>query len=112
MKNALKGLWRMFLYFWYPAVMICLGAESVANGFHDRKWAFVIIGVLFTLIGLINFYEESEKLRKEEDKDTKSEPMRDLTDKEADIYDKWLLSESTDTGETLIATFKQEEPNE
>lgn len=45
-------------------------------------------------------------------KDTTSEPMlRDLTEKEADIYDKWVLSESTDTGETLVTTFKQEEPN-
>ncbi|MBO7366751.1 MAG: hypothetical protein J6U28_08665 [Bacteroidales bacterium] len=45
-------------------------------------------------------------------KDTTSEPMlRDLTEKEADIYDKWILSEATDTGETLTTTFKQEEPN-
>lgn len=47
--------------------------------------------------------------------DTTSEPMlRDLTEKEADIYDKWILSESIKTGETLetlTTTFKQEEPN-
>ncbi len=44
-------------------------------------------------------------------KETASEPMRDLTEKEADIYDKWILSEAVDTGETLITEFKQEEPN-
>lgn len=47
--------------------------------------------------------------------DTTSEPMlRDLTEKEADIYDKWILSESIRTGETLetlTTTFKQEEHN-
>lgn len=46
------------------------------------------------------------------EEDTTSEPMlRDLTEKEADIYDKWILSEATDTGETLVTTFKQEKPN-
>lgn len=103
MKNAIKGLWRQVLHFWYPAIVICWGTEGYATGLSKGTWISMILGVVMTLCGLILFYNESEKLRKKEkDEDTKSEqPTRDLTEKEADIYDKWILSEATDTGETL-----------
>lgn len=113
MKDAIKELWRQVLHFWYPAIVICWGTEDYVTGLSKGKWISMILGVGMIICGLILFYNESEKLRKEEkDEDAKSEqPTRDLTEEEADIYDKWILSESTDTGETLTTTFKQEEHN-
>ena len=66
MKNAIKGFWKRFLHFWYPAIIICWGVEDYISGVDNHQWTSMVLGVLGTLLGLIIFYEESEKLREEE----------------------------------------------
>lgn len=71
MKNELKGLWRRFLHFWCPAIVICWGTTAYVTGHDKGQWIPVALGVLITLFGLMLFHYESEKLREEEkDEDT------------------------------------------
>lgn len=66
MKNAIKGLWKRFLHFWYPAIVICWGTEGYVTGLSKGKWVSMALGAGMTLLGLMMFYNESEKLRLEE----------------------------------------------
>lgn len=66
MKNAVKRCWRMFLHFWYPAIVLCWGTECYTTGHNKGQWIWMALGFLLTLCGLMTFYDESEKLQKEE----------------------------------------------
>ena len=68
MKEGLKSLWRRIKHFWYPAVILCQGAEAYTNSITEKKPISMILGVVLMLCGLISFYEESVKLQKEEEK--------------------------------------------
>lgn len=46
--------------------------------------------------------DDYEKVLKEDDAERAKHRTRDLTDKEADIYDQWLCSEAEETGLNLL----------
>lgn len=71
MKKVFKGLWRRVVHFWYPAIIILWATDSYTTGLRDEKWLSLVLGFGLSLCALIIFYEESEKLRKEESKEEK-----------------------------------------
>lgn len=71
MKKAFKDLWRRIAHFWYPAIIMLWAADSYVTGIRDEKWLSLVLGFGLSLCSLIEFYEESEKLRKKESKEEK-----------------------------------------
>ena len=68
MKKAFKDLWRRIMHFWYPAIIMMGAADLYVNGCQDRKLLTIVLGLGLSLCSLIMFYNESEELRKEEEK--------------------------------------------
>lgn len=71
MKKALKEFWRRIVHFWYPAIMLMWAADSYVIGSQDKKWLSYILSFALALCALCMFYDESEKLRKEEERGEK-----------------------------------------
>lgn len=68
MKKALKDFWRRIVHFWYPAIILMWATDSYVTGLQDKKLISCILGFALSLCALCTFYDESEKLRKEEER--------------------------------------------
>ena len=68
MKKALKEFWRLIVHFWYPAIILMWAVDSYITGEQDKKLLSYILSFGLTLCALCLFYDESEKLRKEEER--------------------------------------------